>query len=227
MYRAAARYAACAWFRRCRARPNVETLQSFKRTASPGSGKRDRSQESRLCCRCTRPPVPRRRPPSCQTQTFFRHVGSMTVLHRSIAITRPSSGTFLPRTPPSSYPIPTPYYSPVRPREDIPDARFLLRPTWVAPAREMPASCSPTRSFFRPPVAALGPHLAPLLAPSPPARHSGLATLPGQGAALLGPTSARRCPCEEVPSRCRCPSLFYPYLEGRTSRLLGILEKRE
>ena len=40
-----------------------------------------------------------------------------------------SSGTFLPRTPPSSYPSPTPYYEPVRPREDMPDARFLLRPT--------------------------------------------------------------------------------------------------
>ena len=118
-----------------------------------------------------------------------------------IAITRPSSATFLPRTPPSSYPIPTPYYSPVRPREDIPDARFLLRPTWVAPAREMPASCSPTRSFFRPPVVALGSHLAPLLAPSSPARRSGLATLPGQGAAVLGPTSPRRCRGEEGSSR--------------------------
>ena len=57
--------------------------------------------------------------------------------------------------------------------------------TWVALARKMPASCSPTRSFLGPPVAALGPHLAPLLAPSLPARRSGLATLPGQGAALF------------------------------------------
>ena len=40
--RAAARHAACAWSRWCRARPNVETLQSCKRTASTGSGKRDR-----------------------------------------------------------------------------------------------------------------------------------------------------------------------------------------
>ena len=128
----------------------------------------------------------------------------------AIAITRPSSATFLPRTPPSSYPIPTPYYSPVRPREDIPDARFLLRPTWVAPAREMPASCSPTRSFFRPPVVALGSHLAPLLAPSSPARRSGLATLPGQGAAVLGPTSPRRCQGEEGGSSrvLPWPSLF-------------------
>ena len=53
--------------------------------------------------------------------------------------------------------------------------------TWVALARKMPASCSPTRSFLGPPVAALGPHLAPLLAPSLPARRSGLATLcPGK-----------------------------------------------
>ena len=40
--RAAARHAACTWSRRCRARPNVETLQSCKRTARPGSGKRVR-----------------------------------------------------------------------------------------------------------------------------------------------------------------------------------------
>ena len=39
----------------------------------------------------------------------------------SIAITRASSGTYSASKPPSSYPIPTPYYSPVRPREDIPD----------------------------------------------------------------------------------------------------------
>ena len=32
----AARHAACTWSRRCRARPNVETLQSCKRTACPG-----------------------------------------------------------------------------------------------------------------------------------------------------------------------------------------------
>jgi len=37
--RAGARHAACTWSRRCRARPNVETLQSCKRTACPGSGK--------------------------------------------------------------------------------------------------------------------------------------------------------------------------------------------
>ena len=121
----------------------------------------------------------------------------------------------MPRTPPSSYPIPTPYYSPVRPREDIPDARFLLRPTWVAPAREMPASCSPTRSFFRPPVVALGSHLAPLLAPSSPARRSGLATLPGQGAAVLGPTSPRRCRGEEGSSRgFTLAPFFNPSSEG-------------
>lgn len=42
------------------------------------------------------------------------------------------------------------------------------------------ASCSLTRSFFLPPVAALGPDLAPLLAPSSPARRSGLATPPGK-----------------------------------------------
>ena len=40
--RAAARHAACTWSRRCRARPSVETLQSCKRTACPGSGKRVR-----------------------------------------------------------------------------------------------------------------------------------------------------------------------------------------
>ena len=40
--RAAARHAACTWYRRCSARPNVETLQSCKRTACPGSGKRVR-----------------------------------------------------------------------------------------------------------------------------------------------------------------------------------------
>ena len=40
--RAAARYVACAWSWRCRARPNVETLQSCKHTASTGPGKRDR-----------------------------------------------------------------------------------------------------------------------------------------------------------------------------------------
>ena len=40
--RAAARHAACTWSRRCRARPNVETLQSCKRTACPGPGKRVR-----------------------------------------------------------------------------------------------------------------------------------------------------------------------------------------
>ena len=43
--RAAARHAACAWSRWCRARPNVETLQSCKRTACPGSGKRVRNAE--------------------------------------------------------------------------------------------------------------------------------------------------------------------------------------
>ena len=42
LLRAAARYVACAWSRRCRARPNVETLQSCKHTASTGPGKRDR-----------------------------------------------------------------------------------------------------------------------------------------------------------------------------------------
>lgn len=144
--------------------------------------------------------------PLTRTKWFYIYVAeseheTFRELDPAIAITRPSSATFLPRTPPSSYPIPTPYYSPVRPREDIPDARFLLRPTWVAPAREMPASCSPTRSFFRPPVVALGSHLAPLLAPSSPARRSGLATLPGQGAAVLGPTSPRRCRGEEGSSR--------------------------
>ena len=147
--------------------------------------------------------------------TFWDDFGGFFCPTNGIAITRASSGTYSASKPPSSYLIPTPYYSPVRPREDIPDARFLLRPTWVALAREMPASCSPTRSFFRPPVAALGPHLAPLLAPSPPARHSGLATLPGQGAALLGPTSARRCPCEEVPSRFSAsPPFFTPSSRG-------------
>ena len=39
---AAAQHAACTWSRWCRARPNVETLQSCKRTACPGSGKRVR-----------------------------------------------------------------------------------------------------------------------------------------------------------------------------------------
>lgn len=37
--RAAARRATCTWSRWRRAQPNVETLQSCKRTASPGSGK--------------------------------------------------------------------------------------------------------------------------------------------------------------------------------------------
>ena len=42
---AAARHAACTWSRRCTARTNVETLQSCKRTACPGSGKRVRNAE--------------------------------------------------------------------------------------------------------------------------------------------------------------------------------------
>ena len=104
-----------------------------------------------------------------------------------------------------------------------------LQLTWVALARKMPASCSPTRSFLGPPVAALGPHLAPLLAPSLPARRSGLATLKGQGAALLGPTSPRRCPCEEGPSRflglTPSPTLFHPLIKGGPSHLAN--EKRE
>ena len=59
-------YVACAWSRRCRARPNVETLQSCKHTASTGPGKRDRiAGFATSCYRHTRPPVPRRRPPSC------------------------------------------------------------------------------------------------------------------------------------------------------------------
>ena len=47
----AGRHAACTWSRRCRARPNVETLQPCKRTACPGSGKRVRKlTEHRDCC---------------------------------------------------------------------------------------------------------------------------------------------------------------------------------
>ena len=42
---AAARYAAYTWSRRYRARPNVAILQSCKRTACPGSGKRVRNAE--------------------------------------------------------------------------------------------------------------------------------------------------------------------------------------
>ena len=71
----------------------------------------------------------------------------------------------------------------------------LLGPTSPGPGgwppREVPAylallprpcraSCSLTRSFFLPPMAALGPDLALLLAPSSPARRSGLATPPGK-----------------------------------------------
>ena len=88
---------------------------------------------------------------------------------------------------------PTPPRPGGRPPHEVP-ASSALRP------RPRRASYSPTRPFFRPPVAALGPHLAPLLAPSPPAPRSGLATLPGQGAALLGPTSPCRCREEEGPS---------------------------
>jgi hypothetical protein len=60
----AARHAACTWSRRCRARPNVETLQSCKRTASPGSGKRVRNAEiatssPRTRLPVCRPPLPR------------------------------------------------------------------------------------------------------------------------------------------------------------------------
>ena len=59
---AAARHAACTWSRRCRARPSVETLQSCKRTACPGSGKRVRNAEIATSPPRTRLPVPPRRP---------------------------------------------------------------------------------------------------------------------------------------------------------------------
>ena len=59
---AAARHAAYTWSRRCRARPNVETLQSCKRTACPGSGKRVRNAEIATSPPRTRLPVPPRRP---------------------------------------------------------------------------------------------------------------------------------------------------------------------
>ena len=49
-----------------------------------------------------------------------------------IAITRPSSGTFLPRTTPSSYPIPTPYYSPGPGRPPPTRGASLLGPTPAA-----------------------------------------------------------------------------------------------
>ena len=60
-----------------------------------------------------------------------------------------------------------------RPPREVPAYLALL-------PRPCRASCSLTRSFFLPPVAALGPDLAPLLAPSSPARRSGLATPPGK-----------------------------------------------
>ena len=63
---AAARHAACTWSRWCRARPNVETLQSCKRTACPGSGKRVRNAEIATSPPRTRLPVPRRRPTRLQ-----------------------------------------------------------------------------------------------------------------------------------------------------------------
>ena len=143
----------------------------------------------------------------------------------------PSSGTFFPRTPPSSCPSPTTRRCALGRTSPMRDSYCYsaLQLTWVALARKMPASCSPTRSFLGPPVAALGPHLAPLLAPSLPARRSGLATLKGQGAALLGPTSPRRCPCEEGPSRflglTPSPTLFHPLIKGGPSHLAN--EKRE
>ena len=153
----------------------------------------------------------------------------------NIAITR-SCGTFFPRMPPSPYPIPTPYYSPVRPREDIHDARFLLRPTWVLshakcppPARLLRLPPSRKMPVFRPPVAALGPQLAPLLAPFVPRRGAVVSPpYPGKMPGFLALQAPRRCPCEEGPTRfSRCPSLFYPFIEGSTPHLLGILEKRE
>ena len=59
---AAARHAAYTWSRRCRARPNVETLPSCQRTACPGSGKRVRNAEIATSPPRTRLPVPPRRP---------------------------------------------------------------------------------------------------------------------------------------------------------------------
>ena len=136
-----------------------------------------------------------------------------------IAVTRPSSGTFLPRTPPSSYPIPTPYYSPVRPREDIPDARFLLRPTWVALSREMPASLA---LLPRP----VGGHLptrgASLLGPTPAASQTRLLAysllLPPSRGGARAPPSAPSCPFSpgaaqwsRHPARARCRA-SWPYI---------------
>ena len=62
--RAAARHAACAWSRWCRARPNVEIFHPVSARRARGLANATESQESRLCCRRTRPPVPRRHPPS-------------------------------------------------------------------------------------------------------------------------------------------------------------------
>ena len=155
-----------------------------------------------------------------------------------IAITRPSSGTFLPRRPPSSYPflvaptrrcgllaasgahppgaIPTrPYLGgsltrdarllgPSRPAREatslreVPASLPLLARAREAgrPPREVPAfsallarprraSYSPTRPFFLPPVAVLGPHLAHLLAPSPPAPAGVSPPRPGKAPPFL------------------------------------------
>ena len=155
-----------------------------------------------------------------------------------IAITRPSSGTFLPRRPPSSYPF---LVAPTRrcgllaasgahppPRRDPYSALLgwlshtrcppswpfspgpgghlptrgasLLAPTRPRPGgrppREVPAfsallarprraSYSPTRPFFLPPVAVLGPHLAHLLAPSPPAPAGVSPPRPGKAPPFL------------------------------------------
>ena len=116
----------------------------------------------------------------------------------------PGPGGHLP-TRGASLLAPTPLRPGGRPPHEVPASLPLL-------PRPRRASCSPTRPFFRPPVAALGPPLAPLLAPSPPARRGGLATPPGQGAALLGPTSPCRCRKEEGPSRVL--TFFYPSSEG-------------
>ena len=60
--RAAAHHAAFTWSGWRGARPNVETLQSCKRTAYPRSGKRVRNAEIATSPPRTRLPVPRRRP---------------------------------------------------------------------------------------------------------------------------------------------------------------------
>ena len=65
-----------------------------------------------------------------------------------------------------------------RPPREVPAFSALL-------ARPRRASYSPTRPFFLPPVAVLGPHLAHLLAPSPPAPAGVSPPRPGKAPPFL------------------------------------------